>query len=121
MGKPDAKPKRGDAQKMITYFKDMIASGAIPTFSGAAELLGVSNLSILRAAGEGGEMGDAFRECRMLLSDYLTVGGLTKRLDSSLVKMLLAELDERSRESEGVSGLDVTLRVIGRSGEMLDG
>ena len=121
MGKPNAKPKRGDAQKMITYFKDMIASGAIPTFSGAAEELGLSNLSILREAGKGGEMGDAFRECRMLLSDYLTVGGLTKRLDSSLVKMLLADLDERGRESEGASGLDVTLRVIGRSEERADG
>ncbi len=115
MGKNPAKPKRGDALKMITYFKETIANGAIPTFSEAAERLGMGNLDLLRSAREGGAMGDAYRECRMLLSDYLTVAGLTKRLDSSLVKLLLTELDERSEEATGASALDVTVRVIGRT------
>lgn len=114
MGKHTAKPKRGDAQKMILYFRETIANGAIPTFSEAAALLGIGNLDLLRLAREGGEMGDAYRECRMLLSDYLTVGGLTKRLDASLVKLLLGELDERSEGTAGASSLDVTVRVIGR-------
>ena len=121
MGNAKAKPKRGDAQKMITYFKETIAGGAIPTFSEAAERLGSTNLALLAAVREGGEMADAWRECRMLLSDCLMVGGLGKRFDSSLVKLLLGELDERSEESEGGGGsLDVTVRVIGR-GEVGDG
>jgi hypothetical protein len=99
---------------MITYFKETIASGAIPTFSEAAERLGMGNVELLRFAREGGAMGDAYRECRMLLSDHLLVGGLTKRLDSSLVKLLLGELDERSEDAGGASALDVTVRVIGR-------
>ena len=122
MGEARAKPKRGDAQKMITYFKETIASGAIPTFSEAAERLGIGNLALLRTAREDRAMGDAYRECRMLLCDHLTVGGLTKRYDGSLVKLLLTELDERSEQASGDSGLDVTVRVIGRGeGVLTDG
>ena len=121
MGRRAAKPRRGDAQLMIRYFKETIASGAIPTFSEAAERLGIGNLEILRACREDGAMRDAWRECRMLLSDHLTVGGLTKRYDASLVKLLLGELDERAASGEGESaGLDVTVRVIGRDGEVSD-
>ena len=116
MGKSPAKPKRGDALKMITYFKETIASGAIPTFSEAARRLGIGNVELLRFAREESEMGDAYRECRMLLFDHLLVGGLTKRFDSSLVKLLLGELEERREDAAGASSLDVTVRVIGRGG-----
>ncbi len=114
MGKNPAKPKRGDALNMIQYFKEMIANGAIPTFSEAAERLGVGNVELLRFAHEDGAMSDAYRECRMLLFDHLLVGGLTKRFDSSLVKLLLGELEERSEDAGGASSLDVTVHVIGR-------
>jgi hypothetical protein len=121
MGKLGAKPKRGDALKMITYFKDTIASGAIPTFSEAAERLGCGNVELLRAAREDGTLGDAYRECRMLLFDHLLVGGLCKRFDSSLVKLMLGELDERGEDEGGASELSVTVRVIGRGEAALDG
>ena len=119
---------RGDARLMIAYFREEIEAGRIPTFSGAATRLGCTGGELMSACRERKEYTRAYTECRMLLVDYLIEGGLTKRLDGSLVKLMLGELgarelgvvglasrgDDASGGSDPVAGgLDVTVRIEG--------
>lgn len=126
---------RGDACGMIAYFREEIAAGRVPTFSGAATRLGCTGSELMSACRERKEYKRAYVECRMLLVDYLIEGGLTKRLDGSLVKLMLGELGARelgvvgigysggssagggSDSGDGVgTGLDVTVRIEGADG-----
>lgn len=116
-------PAKRAALEMIAYFRGEIAEGRIPTFSGAAERMGCSCSALMRACREREVFSEAYAECRMLLVDYLIEGGLTKRLDGTLVKLMLAELGraevgglgayacgEAPAESAG-SGVEITVRV----------
>ena len=118
------KPAKRAAPEMINYFRGEIAEGRIPTFSGAAARMGCSCSALLRACREREVFSEAYAECRMLLVDYLIEGGLTKRLDGTLVKLMLAELGrtevgglgayacgEAPAESAG-SGVEITLKVL---------
>ncbi len=126
---------RGDARGMIAYFREEIEAGRIPTFSGAAARLGCTGSELMSACRERKEYTRAYAECRMLLVDYLIEGGLTKRLDGSLVKLMLGELGARelgvvgigyagggSDAGDGaVGGMDVTVRIEGACGSEVSG
>ncbi len=122
------RPVLRDAPEMIAYFREEIAEGRIPTFSGAAERLGYTCGMLMQACREREAFAAAYAECRMLLVDYLIEGGLTKRLDGTLVKLMLAELGhaevgglgvygcgEGASESEG--GVEITVRVEAAQGD----
>lgn len=110
-GTKTVKYRRGYARRMTDYFRRASEDGYIPTFSGAAAHLGVDNLTLLRWRGESPEFDGAYRESRLLLADLLTEGGLTKRFDSSLVRLLLAGLTGEDEEGDDRS-LEVTVRVL---------
>ena len=86
----DGAPCPADAgERTVGYFRACAAGGELPTFSGAAELLGV-DVATIRAWGERDPaFARAVTECRAILSDHLIRQGLTKRYDASLVKYLL--------------------------------
>lgn len=96
---------------MTEYFRSTIADGQIPTFSGAAEVLGISRLSLEQRC----QGGAAWRECEKMLADYLMVGGLTKRFDASLVRQILQTMSSSSGGDENgvdAGSLLVTVHVV---------
>ncbi len=102
---------------MVSYFRDEIAGGGVPTFSGAAAFLGVGNVEMREWVRSSHAFREAYAECRLMLADHLIQGGLVKRYDASLVKVMLAELGREDPLEEG--GADgehpsvVTVRIVG--------
>ena len=89
---------------MIRYFRESAAGGELPTFSGAAELLGADTAAIGEQKNRDPGFARAVAECRAILSDHLIRQGLVKRYDASLVKYLLPLFGVGGGEDE--SGAD---------------
>ena len=109
----DGAPPPEAGEKMIRFFRACAAGGELPTFSGAAELLGVDVATL----GEWGDRDPAFAravsECRAILSDHLIRQGLMKRYDASLVKFLLPFYGTGSEDGEDrPDELSVVIEVL---------
>ena len=78
------------AGRMIRYFRSCSEGDELPTFSGAAGMLGVDAETLDEWKKSDPTFSRAWRECLSVLSDHLIRMGLTKRYDASLVKYLLA-------------------------------
>ena len=100
-------------ERMIRYFRGCAAGGELPTFSGAAEMLGVDTAAIGERKNRDPAFARAVAECRAILSDHLIRQGLVKRYDASLVKYLLPlfGLGENDGE-EGADELSVRIEVL---------
>ena len=117
----DGTPFPADAgEKMIGYFRACVAGGDLPTFSGAAELLGVDVATLREQKTRDPAFARAVTECRAILSDHLIRQGLLKRYDASLVKFLLPFYGVGSEDGEDrADELSVVIEVLdgGRSGD----
>jgi len=98
---------------MVRYFRECAAGGELPTFSGAAELLGVDTAELGEMKARDPAFARAVGECRAILSDHLIRQGLVKRYDASLVKFLLPLYGVGVGDGEeGVDELSVKIEVL---------
>ena len=109
----DGTPPPEAGEKMIRYFRACAAGGELPTFSGAAELLGVDVATVGEWKTRDPIFARALTECRAILSDHLIRQGLLKRYDASLVKFLLPFYGTGSEDGEDRSDeLSVVIEVL---------
>lgn len=102
-------------ERMIRYFRECAAGGELPTFSGAAELLGVGVTVLEEWKARDPAFARAAAECRAILADHLLRQGLIKRYDASLVKFLLPIFGLGSDDGgAGVDELSVKIEVLER-------
>ena len=97
---------------MIRYFRGCAAGDELPTFSGAAELLGVGVTTLGKWRESDPAFARATAECRSILADHLLRQGLLKRYDASLVKFLLPILGVGADGEEGPDELSVKIEVL---------
>lgn len=102
----------GAGERMIRYFRECAAGGELPTFSGAAELLGVGVLTLGEWRARDPAFARATAECRAITADHLLRQGLAKRYDASLVKFLLPFFGMGSDGEEGPDELSVKIEVL---------
>ena len=99
--------------RLIRYFRECAAGGELPTFSGAAELLGVDVATFAEWKACVPAFARAHGECRAILSDHLVRQGLLKRYDASLVKFLLPLYGVGDDEGDGIPNeLSVVIEVL---------
>ena len=109
----DGAPPPDAGEKMIRYFRACAAGGELPTFSGAAELLGVDVATVGEWKTRDPIFARALAECRAILSDHLIRQGLLKRYDASLVKFLLPFYGTGSEDGEDrPDELSVVIEVL---------
>lgn len=109
----DGAPPPEAGEKMIRYFRACAAGGELPTFSGAAELLGVDVATVGEWKTRDPAFARAVAECRAILSDHLIRQGLLKRYDASLVKFLLPLYGTGSEDGEDrPEELSVVIEVL---------
>ena len=109
----DGAPPPDAGEKMIRYFRACAAGGELPTFSGAAELLGVDVATVGEWKTRDPIFARALAECRAILSDHLIRQGLLKRYDASLVKYLLPLFGVGNGDGEtGADELTVRIEVL---------
>ena len=109
----DGAPPPEAGEKMIRYFRACAAGGELPTFSGAAELLGVDVATVGEWKTRDPIFARALAECRAILSDHLIRQGLLKRYDASLVKFLLPFYGTGSEDGEDrPDELSVVIEVL---------
>ncbi|MBP5350076.1 MAG: hypothetical protein J6Z13_06995 [Clostridia bacterium] len=109
----DGVPPPEAGEKMIRYFRACAAGGELPTFSGAAELLGVDVATVGEWKTRDPIFARALAECRAILSDHLIRQGLLKRYDASLVKFLLPFYGTGSEDGEDrPDELSVVIEVL---------
>lgn len=99
-------------EKMIRYFRDCVAGDELPTFSGAAQTLGVGVGTLSEWRTRDPAFARAFSECRAILADHLIRQGLVKRYDASLVKFLLPIFGIGVEGEEGPDELSVKIEVL---------
>ena len=106
-------PRPAEAgERMIRYFRDCAAGDELPTFSGAAETLGVGVAALSEWRAHDPAFARAFSECRAILADHLIRQGLQKRYDASLVKFLLPICGVGTDGEEGPDELSVKIEVL---------
>ena len=109
----DGAPCPADAgERTVGYFRSCAAGGELPTFSGAAELLGVGVTTLGEWREKDAAFARAYSECKAVLADHLLRQGLLKRYDASLVKFLLPILGVGSDGEEGIDELSVKIEVL---------
>ncbi len=99
-------------ERLIRYFRESAAGGELPTFSGAAELLGVDVATLGEWKENDPAFARAYAECRAVLADHLLRQGLQKRYDASLVKFLLPSFGVGTDGDEGPDELSVKIEVL---------
>ena len=114
MTEPETGAKRpADApERLVRYFRECAAGGELPTFSGAAELLGVDVATVGEWKTRDPIFARALAECRAILADHLLRQGLQKRYDASLVKFLLPSFGVGTDGDEGPDELSVKIEVV---------
>ena len=100
------------AERMVRYFRSCSEGDELPTFSGAAGMLGVDAPTLEEWRKTDPTFARAWRECLSVLTDHLIRMGLTKRYDASLVKYLLALYGMGSEGESEPDELSVKIEVL---------
>ena len=98
-------------RKMYSFFRNYSDSG-VPSFTKFAISIGVT-LKDIESFRINEAFDSAYRECSEIRRDYLIDNGLSKRLDSSLTKFILASEFRMGEEkiSDEERNIQVTLEV----------